>query len=132
MEHRSKLSYWDRAELLERVKETYQKLHGSRPPVGLYDELEIKALEAELADIKGVELNPADVETNIVRFTIDAKLLKNLKLDYIKIAGKLREDHDILLNAGFRNDWLRIVTHRDVSRKHCESLVKALNTMLTP
>ena len=32
MEHRSKLSYWDRAELLETVKETYQQLHGSRPP----------------------------------------------------------------------------------------------------
>ena len=53
MEHRSKLSYWDRAELLETVKETYQQLHGVRPKPGLYDELEIKALEAELADIKG-------------------------------------------------------------------------------
>ena len=43
MEHRSKLSYWDRAELLETVKETYQQLHGVRPKPGLYDELEIKA-----------------------------------------------------------------------------------------
>ena len=41
MEHRSKLSYWDRAELLETVKETYQQLHGVRPKPGLYDELEI-------------------------------------------------------------------------------------------
>ena len=53
MKHRSKLSYWDRAELLETVKEVYQQLHGSRPEPGLYDDLEIKALEAELADIKG-------------------------------------------------------------------------------
>jgi len=53
MEHRSKPSYWDRAELLESVKEAHQKLHGQRPETGLYDELEIKALEAELADIKG-------------------------------------------------------------------------------
>ena len=53
MEHRNKPSYWDRAELLETVKETYQKLHGQRPEPGLYDDLEIKALEAELADIKG-------------------------------------------------------------------------------
>ena len=53
MEHRSKPSYWDRAELLETVKETYQKLHGQRPEPGLYDDLEIKALEAEFADIKG-------------------------------------------------------------------------------
>ena len=53
MEHRSKPSYWDRAELLETVKEIHQQLHGQRPEPGLYDELEIKALEAELADLKG-------------------------------------------------------------------------------
>ena len=53
MDHRSKLSYWDRADLLETLKETYQQLHGSRQEPGLYDDLEIKALEAELADIKG-------------------------------------------------------------------------------
>ena len=53
MEHRSKLSYWDRVALLETVKETYQKLHGVRPEPGLYDELEIKALDVELADLKG-------------------------------------------------------------------------------
>ena len=35
------------------VKETYKKLHGVRPEPGLYDELEIKALNAELADLKG-------------------------------------------------------------------------------
>ena len=53
MENRSKPSYWDRAELLESVKEAHQKLRGHRPEPGLYDDLEIKALEAELADIKG-------------------------------------------------------------------------------
>ena len=53
MDHRSKYSYWDRAELLETVKETHQELRGKRPEPGLYDELEIKALEAELADLKG-------------------------------------------------------------------------------
>ena len=45
MDHRSKYSYWDRDELLETVKETHQELHGERPEPGLYDELEIKALE---------------------------------------------------------------------------------------
>ena len=53
MEHRSKPSFWDRAKLLETVKETYQQLHGVRPKPGLYDELEITALETELADLKG-------------------------------------------------------------------------------
>ena len=42
MDHRSKYSYWDRAELLETVKETHQQLHGKRPEPGLYDELAIK------------------------------------------------------------------------------------------
>ena len=53
MDHRSKYSYWDRDELLETVKETHQQVQGNRPEPGLYDELEIKALEAELADLKG-------------------------------------------------------------------------------
>ena len=53
MEHRSKPSYWDRDELLETVKEFHQKLHSERPEAGLYDELEIKALEAELSELKG-------------------------------------------------------------------------------
>ena len=30
----------------------------------------------ELADIPGVELNPGDIETNIVRWTINKKSLK--------------------------------------------------------
>ena len=53
MDTRVRPTYWDRAELLETVKETNQALHGKRPEPGLYDELEIKALEAELADLKG-------------------------------------------------------------------------------
>ena len=53
MEHRIKPSFWDRDESLETVKETYQQLHGERPEPGLYDVLEIKALEGELAELKG-------------------------------------------------------------------------------
>ena len=57
MEHRSTYSYWDRAERLETVKEAHQDFHGKRPEPGIYDELEIKALEAELADLKGNLIN---------------------------------------------------------------------------
>ena len=45
-------TFFDRQELLETIKDLYKKLHGKRPEVGLYDDLEIKALEAELADIR--------------------------------------------------------------------------------
>lgn len=53
MDNRMRPTYWDRAELLETVKEHYQILHGERPEAGLYDELEIKALEAELSELRG-------------------------------------------------------------------------------
>ena len=39
--------YWERSDLLEEVKLLYQKLHGSRPEVGMYDDLEIKSLNEE-------------------------------------------------------------------------------------
>ena len=53
MNRSSEYNFWDRAELLETVKEIHQQLYGQRPEPGLYDYLEIKALEAELADLKG-------------------------------------------------------------------------------
>ena len=57
MEHRSEPSYWDKDELIETVKETYQQLHGERPQLGLYDDLEITALEGELAELRGDLIN---------------------------------------------------------------------------
>ena len=53
MEHSSKPSFWDRDELLETLKETYQQLQGEHPQPSLYDDLEIKALEGELAELNG-------------------------------------------------------------------------------
>ena len=53
MNRSSEYNFWDRAELLETVKEIHRQLYGQRPEPGLYDYLEIKALEAELADLKG-------------------------------------------------------------------------------
>ena len=45
MGHGSEYDYWDRAELLETLKETYQKIYGKRPEPGLYDDLEINIEE---------------------------------------------------------------------------------------
>ena len=53
MGHGSEYDYWDRAELLENLKDAHQKLYGNRPAPGLYDDLEIKAIEAELSDLRG-------------------------------------------------------------------------------
>ena len=56
--------------------------------------------------------------------------MRRLKLDYRKFAGLLRDDHNILCNAGFANDNVRFVTHRDVSRDQCEKALKAVKTIL--
>lgn len=60
MGHGSEYDYWDRAELLENLKDAHQKLYGNRPAPGLYDDLEIKAIEAELSDLRG-EIIKAEV-----------------------------------------------------------------------
>jgi threonine aldolase len=77
-------------------------------------------------------LDAALVETNIVRFIIEPKLMKSLKIDYFGIKDKMKEEHKILCNAGFHNDNIRLVTHRDVNRKDCENALVALKQILTP
>ena len=57
MGHGTEHDYWDRAELLDAAKGTYMKLYKERPASGLYDELEIKALEAELRELRGELIN---------------------------------------------------------------------------
>ena len=37
-----------------------------------------------------------------------------------------------MANAGFANDYIRFVTHRDVSRAQCETVVKAVKKMVNP
>ena len=41
---------------LKDLKAAHQKLHGKRPAPGLYDDLEVKAIEAELSEIRGTIL----------------------------------------------------------------------------
>lgn len=53
-------------------------------------------------------------------------LLKKLKTDYHGFVGRLREEESILANSGFANDYVRFVTHRDVSRAQCEKVIKAI------
>ena len=64
----SKYDYWDRADLLDAVKDTYMKLHGKKPEPGLYDELESKALEGELSDLKGELIKREMIKKNDLDF----------------------------------------------------------------
>ena len=52
-----------------------------------------------------------------------------MKLDYFGFNNKLKEEKQILANASFKNDFIRLVTHRDVQRKECEKIVKAIKEL---
>jgi len=67
----------------------------------------------ELADCKGLIYDAELIQTNIFRFVIDQQHLKKLKLDHSGVRTKLREEYNILCNAG-QNDFIRFVTHRSV------------------
>ena len=86
-------------------------------------------MAAELADIPGVRIDPSIVETNILRFTFEPETQARMGLDYRDFSLKLKEEHDVLCNAGFNNEYIRFVTHRDVSREMCERAIKAVRTM---
>jgi len=56
MGHGSKPDYWDRADLLEDLKNAHLILYGVRPQPGLYDDLEIRAIQAELDELSNLIL----------------------------------------------------------------------------
>ena len=80
-------------------------------------------LAQEFGEIKGIIVNPDEVETNILRFNFTPKALRRMNCDYFKFRDRLKEEHHILANAGFGNNYMRFVTHRDVSRAHCEKVI---------
>ena len=45
MKHRDRRSFFDREELLEKVRETHKQVFGHRPDGDMYNALEMKALE---------------------------------------------------------------------------------------
>ena len=51
MKHRDRYSFFDREELLEKVRETHKQVFGHRPDGDMYNALEIKALEEMLSEL---------------------------------------------------------------------------------
>ena len=96
------------------------------------DNLNAAWLAQELGEIKGIIVNPDEVETNILRIQFEPKTMKQLNFDYFKFRDRLKEDHKILANAGFANNYMRFVTHRDVSRADCEKLVRSVKQLVNP
>ena len=61
-------------------------------------------------------MNPDEVETNILRFRFEDRIMKRMRCDYFGFTGRLKEEENILVNPGFGNDYIRLVTHRDIDR----------------
>ena len=54
MKHRDRRSFFDREELLEKVRETHKQVFGHRPDGDMYNALEMKALEDMLSELSGI------------------------------------------------------------------------------
>lgn len=79
-------------------------------------------LATELNEVEGVSCNMLPA-TNMFTFAMDKKVTTGKKkLDHIGLSTILREEHNILTFPTFQNDGIRIVTHRDVTRKDMEVL----------
>ena len=58
--------------------------------------------------------------------------MKKMRTDYFGFVGRLKEEENILCNPGFANDYIRFVTHRDVSREQCEKVIQVIKRMTNP
>lgn len=78
-------------------------------------------LAEELAEIPGVELDPATVQTNIVIFRLRQRTAAEV-VDALKRRG--------VLCGSVGRQAVRWVTHRDVNRAHCAAAVEQLRAVL--
>ena len=78
-----------------------------------------KFLAESLAQVRGISVNPAEVETNIVFFDISRTGLTNGEF-----TASLREEG--VLALGLAPGRIRIVTHQDVDRADCERAVEVI------
>ena len=87
------------------------------------DHANARFLAAELAKLRGVEIDPARVQTNIVIFDISATGLACTELtSALKTRG-------VLMN-GINARQMRAVTHFDVSREQCGTAIAAVSEVL--
>jgi len=78
-----------------------------------------KFLAESLAQVPGISVNPADVETNIIFFDISRTGLTNAEF-----TSSLRASG--VLALGLAPGRIRIVTHQDVDRADCERAVEVI------
>ena len=89
------------------------------PPLLARDHAKAKRLAEALAEIPGIGLNPAEVETNILVFDVSGTGMSAPEL-----SAKLKE-RGVLANA-VDPKQMRMVTHYDVSEEEIERALRAL------
>jgi len=81
----------------------------------------------QLEKLDCIDIDRKAIETNIFRFSFKPGFTKYTHSEF---AGLMKQEHDILMNHGHKNEALRIVTHRDVSRKQLTQAFAAFEEKL--
>ena len=87
------------------------------------DHANAKLIAQRICDIRGVKLDLATVQTNIIILNLDSSVP-----DAVEIAGRAKEGGVLLSIFGPKK--LRAVTHLDVSRSQCEKAAEILAKVL--
>jgi threonine aldolase len=87
------------------------------------DHANARLLAARLAQVPGVRLDPETVQTNIVIFDI-----AGTGLDTSEFSARLKQRG--VLASGISATEMRMVTHKDVSRRDCEGALDAIRDAL--
>jgi len=82
------------------------------------DHANARHLAERLAEIPGIEIEPAAVETNIVIFDISGSRMSGPELT------ELMKEEGVLIHA-FGKTQIRLVTHLDVNKEDIEIALKA-------
>lgn len=83
-----------------------------------------KRLAAGLAEIAGVRITPAEVETNMVYFAVDPA-----RMTAPELSRRLLEGHGVRIGA-IDAERLRAVTHLDVTAADIEAALQAVSAVL--
>jgi threonine aldolase len=94
-----------------------------------HDHANARFLAEHFARIPGIEINPDQVETNIVVFALsNSGQHTQLPISPADVSARLKQ-HGVLLNP-INDRCLRAVTHYDVTRADCEKAAEALADVL--
>ncbi len=87
------------------------------------DHLNARFLAEGLSNIKGVLIDPENIQTNIVRFNLSKEYSNKSKILVSELMKK-----NIIINPS--KDNFRVVTHHDISKKDCEYFLLSIAKIL--